>query len=280
MFYSFTNLFSRSHYQNEWNSWEKWQNNQPTSHFDSSPIFQYYLSLNPDSLLLKKILAYNTNYYYVHCFGDFSKLLISTYGGETFEYLALLLDIYDKCKGSGRRITGDPSIITLLREVIKNQSLASLYNQNFEQYEYDYTKIHAHTVAVYSLSTLILRLACNYINKICQNGTFPVISLQKCKEIYTENKISTFNISDPICIPLKCDLESKKSASWPSNYLVSNINIKNIQHVCSICSRLTEKNWGLFNACLDCHMKHICSLCAVSSTIIGTDGLPKCNIHK
>jgi hypothetical protein len=261
------------------------------------------------------------------------------------------LDIYDICKGYLRRVKGEPTCINILREVIRKRSLIPLqtFHQNFA---YPYDAIHAHTVAQYSLSTLIMRLVNHYMSQI-SSDYYPDISLNLCRDAYNECKFGkilkfsqhinpNFNENDinitgtgterylfedghmkKIQTSLNDhnlkhkDTHSPKSfLHHAENILTDNVVVNTSQtsitpitstikssdkilsencvesslsesdkdlsitcHRCKTCTRVTETLWGIFDSCLDCHLKRICSICGTQALIISNDGFPKCNIH-
>jgi len=270
-------------HKDEWNTWEEWQQKQIPSHYIKSDIFQYYLTQRPQFQPPQH--AVNTGYnsqYYNYCFGDFTVLIVNPNGGgDVVTYLTILLDVYDICKGISRRITGDPLGISLLRNVVIKRSLVPLQEHDFNQYNYNCERIHAHTVAQYSLSTLIMICVSNYMYHIGTKGHFISISRSSCQKAYndyvfgvpndhTNSKKQTQNNTTAINIPQKNNT-SGAALSWPRD------NATCLR--CQTCNRVTENIWGTFNACMDCHMKRICSKCAGPPVIISADNLPKCNIH-
>lgn len=260
----------------EWSTWEEWQRNQPLSHFEQSEIFQYYLSQRPRFKPPKYSCITDSNSrYYIYCFGDFASLLVNPHGGDAMDYFALLLDIYDTCKGTTRRITGDPTGISLLRSAVQKRSLNPIQNHNFSQYNYDYNTLHAHTVAEYSLSTLMLRFVSHYMSCITTRPNYSLILYPICQKAYNKSVFGEPKQikSDPISIPNKIsDDDGKASSSWPR---VNNNCLR-----CKSCNRVTENLWGNFDACIDCHLKRICSTCGIQAVIIGPDSLPKCYYHR
>lgn len=275
-----------SHSKEEWDVWELWQRSQLLSHYENSEIFTHYKSSRPQFKSPKNSAISDSNsLYYNYCFGDFSQILIlpntksNKLSEDAIRYCALLLDFYDNCKGFSRRITGDPTCISILRSVIKKKSLLPFRKHDLNQYAYDYTLIHAHTVVQFSLSTLIMRFFCNYIANSLSLKEYPSIQISRCKYAYKqqafsliiENNVESLT-SIPLEIPNRIIVEENKCASWPR---ASKFCTK-----CQICNRVTENLWGTFDACIDCHMKRICSICSQPAIIIGTDNLPKCKDHQ
>ncbi|CAH6418450.1 Hypothetical protein HVR_LOCUS158 [uncultured virus] len=272
--------------QDEWNTWEVWQRVQPPAHYEKSDIFQYYLIYRPEFQVPQHAATTgHHNKAFKYCFGDFTPLVVSSSGScDIVSYCNLLLDVYDICKGFTRRFKGDPTGIILIREIVIKRDLTPLYNRDFSKYCYDYGLLHAHTVAQYSLSTLIMRLLTNYLYYACSRKYFPHITSEVCEKAYRtcafgdRQRVETIPIttSVPRSIPISPQPgpndEGKAASSWPgdpASYLR-----------CNSCKRVTENRWGTFNSCLDCHMKRICSKCgATPVVIISVDKLPKCRLH-
>lgn len=267
--------------QDEWNTWVEWQKNQPLTLFEQSDIFKYYLSRRPNFQppQYSCITLYN-NKYYVYCFGDFTALLVNPNGGgNATDFINLLIDVYDVCKGYTRRLTGDPIGIAILRDVINKRSLGPLQNHDFTQYNYPYDVIHAHTVAQYSLSTLLMRLTSHYMSHMCTMGYYLGISVQKCQKTMDKNTFGKPDIiisnksSSSISIQQqKPKSEDFRGHSWPRDQVTC--------LRCKSCNRVTENIWGKFDACIDCHLKRICSVCGNQAVIIGIDNFPKCYHHQ
>lgn len=195
--------------QEQWAHWEKWQLSQPSSHFESSHVLQSYLAQYPHVKCNESFLGSNTsntsntsNIYstYAYCFGNFTILLSIPSGpGNVLEYVALLLEIYDFCKGLGRRIAGDPVGISTLRMALTQKTVEPIQLLDFSEYDYPYATLHAHTVAEFSLSTLILRLVSNYMSYTNVWGkNFSMIEYPICQNSY-DNNVFKLTLSDIIC---------------------------------------------------------------------------------
>ena len=267
--------------KDEWDTWEVWQRSQPTSHYEKSDIYSYYLTVSPQFKVPKFSASVSPkSTYYVYCFGDFAALLVNPSYDLTCvdiaNYCLLLLDFYDKCKGISRHITGDPVGISVLREVVKKNSSIPLHAHDFNQYAYDYGIIHAHTVAQYSLSTLLMRMVASYMNTTSSHGNYPAITVARCEKAYKEYAFGDRSRlkfeSTPINIPQKIFVEEGRCSSWPRDSATCSR--------CQICGRVSENLWGAFNSCLDCHMKRICSVCSLPAVVICSDNLPKCKLHQ
>jgi hypothetical protein len=252
-------------------AWEEWQKKQLPSHFMDCQL-QQYVPTKPGF----------KNLYAKYCFGTFDNLIYLPEHCEPIRYLTLLLSIYDQCKGYARFIVkGDPTGIALLRKVIKTNNLDFLYEHEFKIYAYDYTVLHAHTVAYHSLSTLILFLVSNYMHfKSYKSDIFPHIDYDLCKQAY-QNKVfgdiayvQTHKSTSAIKIKAKTDLVANKTCnSWPNNAVISQLK-------CEHCERICENYWGQHKHCLDCHLYKVCSVCGGSSFSIGKDNYPRCVLHQ
>jgi len=243
----------RSSPRDEWDSWKNWQQGQLSSHFERSDIFQHYLSMRqnfkpPDGSC---IFTENSKYY-IYCFGDFAPLIMNT-SIDLFEYIIILLDIYDTCKGYLRRMIGEHPCITAMRNTVITKCISEIYNYDYSQYLYPYDTIHAHTVAQYSLSTLIMRFLHHFIGKSVDRCYYNIshegISLRLCKNAYYNNIFG-------------------KAVEYTDYYQ------------CKTCMRLTETVLGNFHVCVDCHFKRICSVCGAVACMITNDNLPKCILHE
>lgn len=263
----------------------EWQNKQARSHFEKSDIFLSFINNNYDfvpqingTFLMKN---YNSLKYVFGNFVDF--IGVPSRGNDNvFDYINILIKLYDSCKGYRRKIFGDPEIISILREIVitKNINIFSKINNNSGYLFYDYTKIHGHTIAVYSISSLIYRLASNYIYYLTKNNNYTYISVRECDivscnyvfgqilNVVENNSEQVRSNEKPINIALKQD---NTCLSWPSTNDL----------LCSTCGRYSENLWGSFKSCLDCHRKKICSVCCsdVAIRISTLDNLPKCVKH-
>lgn len=292
--------------QNEWSTWVTWQSNQPLIHYEKSDLYQYYLSYYPNFRPMENAVINGPGAkYYIYCFGDFAVFLVTPANGSNIlEYILLLLNLYDTCKGVARRITGDPPCVTVLRTVVIRKSLEPLLAHDFSQYNYNYEIIHAHTVVQYSLSTLIMRFISNYLSYVCPQQKFPFIHINLCQKAYHEKRFgitptpavttSLPNISSTLYPQVSFAQTLPPQTSLPQSSFPVDI-IQDIKRQespkswprdqssmmrCSKCNRVTENIWGNFKSCLDCHVKRICSECGLTAVIIGPDELPKCVLHQ
>ena len=251
--------------------WQEWQNKQGTSHFLDCPL-SGYIPVKPGF----------KNLYVKYCFGHFENLIYLPEHCEPIRYLALLLSVYDQCKGYIRSIKGDPAGIILLRKVIKTQNLDELYEHDFHIYAYQYTTLHAHTVAYYSLSTLILFFVSHYMHfKSYKSDLFPHIDYDLCKNAYNVKSFGDVayvqSKTSAIKIKSKDDLVAHKPPcnSWPGIN-----NTANTQQKCDNCERACENFWGKHKHCLDCHLYKVCSVCGGELFCIGKDNYPRCVLHQ
>lgn len=280
-------IWNEQSIQNEHNSWKEWQNQQYSLHYEKSEIFSYYRSQRPMFRPPRDSCINNESaYWYSYCFGDFTCLIVEPINSiDIMTYIKVILDVYDVCKGFRRSITGDPNCINVLRKVISTGNLQPLSEHNFTQYNYDYTQLHAHTVAQYSLSTLLMRLVSHYltfVNSHLKITVFP-ITISHCQQclntrIFGEPQSKLPKASKPIPTPSRIKntiQEEIKPTSWPYNKTGSDACFR-----CKVCQRATEKIHGDFHVCLDCHIYRICSKCGLPAVVIdGNDKLPKCQEH-
>lgn len=294
MFSSITNWFTGNSnaVDSEWRVWLEWQKHQSPSHYTSSYVFKYFLKYNASFEPFSHNAMKDDNWkYYHYCFGDFTPL-ITIFGTEKdlLKYVNILLAVYDTCKGIARRVSGDPPGIVIMRQAITLNNSAILFEHDYTQYSYNYGYLHAHTVAVYSLSTLLLRLLSNYLYSISITRKFANISLQLCHmahknsnygELIYENPAAPAPTA-PVNIP---SAASSSTSSYPLNIACKEITSTSCpsygtDHLkCHKCYRITEKLWGYFNVCLDCHLKRVCSKCGCISCDIAADGFPRCYYH-
>jgi hypothetical protein len=254
--------------------WEEWQK---TALLPSHYIDHYLYKYIPTKPGYK-------NMYIKYCFGCFENLIYLPENYHINKYLILLIDIYDKNKGYIRSLKGDPVGISLVRKAIKTNNMDELYLHDFKMYAYDYSTIHAHTVAYFSLSTLLLFLISNYLHyNSYQSEAFPHIDQELCKTAYFAKSFGDITYINPINKSLSIDIKQVKNTdkisnktfnSWPS------ITTASVPNKCEHCERTTENHWGKFKSCLDCHLYVICNICGGEKYSIGADNMPKCILHK
>lgn len=198
-------------------SWKQWQSMQAPSHYEKSEIFRYYISLRRNFRPPRNsCINGKDSTCYVYCFGDFAALITETKEenpdiNAMVDYFDLLLDIYDVCKGSLRKLRGDPYCINMMREVSRKKTMVPFINYDAEFCMYPYHMIHAHTVAQYSLSALIMRLASHWFCKnlgdcsrcicpqICNSAMF-LSNFGKPKITRGQGKYRVCDSCEKICI--------------------------------------------------------------------------------
>jgi len=239
----------------DWEGMKKWQNTQQSLHFEKSSILQYYILTHPDfsTACSDAPLKY--------CFGDFASLITNYQHLPLIKKLELLVDIYDTCKGYRRRCVGDPYHISNIRSAVENRSLLNI--KIYSDCLYNYDIIHAHTLACYSLSTLLIRLAYHILSHSITK--FPMINRLKCQKSYN-SMIFITNETMPHISTLK---------------LVTPTEIKNLPAFvgCKICGEEPNKIYGEISVCQKCYKNLICSVCSRPTDTIGNDNLPKCYYH-
>lgn len=224
--------------ESEWLKWEKWEKKNGIS--ENCYSIEYY------GLNYYKIKGCTSSKYY-NTFGDFSYFLDYKEG-----IFSELLHFYDSCKGYARYFTGDPACITTLRTYLQTEDQKILLNINFSEYLYDYKKIHAYTVASFSLSTLVMRIAAHNLFKM--------------------SKIFPYDVELLIIPPIK------DYYSTPVEKHKLHCEEIEIFQVCPNCERLCDKLWGNYSVCADCHRTKICSNCGkvTKSGYFTSKNLPTC----
>lgn len=308
-------------FEDECRAWEEWQSSQPPKHYEHSELYEYYISQRPRFEPISHKDCQNKYVWYV--FGDFSSFVTPFYSidkDKIPEYFSKLLDLYDVCKGYGRRIfTGDPVFISILRRSLERNNFRSLCDYDYEHNCYDYTSLHAHTVAQFSLSSMITRIISHYLCLFNSKKIYPDIDPHLCRGAYLKyifgdpfhlggGKKSitcgkTKSVSSPSITISTRNVDNNDNDNYnnlgnqeeiirstmmistsapPSISSFSSMDlIEEVGMICHHCRRITERLWGRFHTCLDCHCKKVCSLCgSLSSGELGPDGLPRCYTHK
>lgn len=268
-------------------TWGQWQDKQPGGHFVDSSLAPYI-----------PLKSGSNNIYMKYCFGCFSNLIYTHEHCDIIGYFTMLIHVYDQCKGYARTFKGDASGISLLRKVIMEKKADDLYNHDFQCYNYDYSVLHAHTVGYFSLSTLLMFFVSNYMyGKSYDNDYFPHIDIDECKKIYNKKTFGDISYVTPITRSMSIGINSSINKSmnknvnkihdrekqdkrmvcnsWPS--IINNVNNPS---KCAHCDRVCENLWGKMQHCLDCHLYVVCSECGGQKFTTGTDGYPRCALHK
>lgn len=270
--------------------WLDWQKIQPPSHFMSSSVYQKFAKTNlefhiehdiKDFGYATRVFDSSKETYYKHVFGDFYNFVMYIpQPKDLLKSITMLISLYDHSKGYSRLVFGDPPIISFIKSVLVKHpvglfDLTEVMNdfgeKDFSVFVYDYSVLHAHTVAYFSLSSLIALLVSNIIGRIKENRNHPVIELFKCKSTYESGYwpiLQELTPTTTIPIPITT-VPRNMSKSWP---IVDNSK-------CRHCKRLTEGSWGKFGSCLDCHSKVICSSCGATASGRDKSNTPKCEFH-
>lgn len=171
-------------YDKTWNSWYEWQKTQPTIHFQRSEIFRKYANYND-------IPPINFTDDYIYVLGDFRYFITFEYiRNESifWEFIEILINLYDTCKGIRRSILGDSSFIIMLKNSFKSKNCKDIYNYDYKECDYDYQKIHVHTVAHFSLSTLIMRFVSQLLcMKLGMNSKYPTMNNLSFVDFYKKD---------------------------------------------------------------------------------------------
>lgn len=153
-------LSSVTSYKDQWNAWYEWQKTQPAVHFQRSDVFKKYASKNnvPFDLIFKPEVTY--------VLGDFKYFVPFNFikNEEIFwEHVKILLDLYDCCKGIRRNVFGDSNYIILLKRSFHEKNISQLLKYDYNECNYNLEKLHCHTIAYFSLSTLVMRFVSHLI---------------------------------------------------------------------------------------------------------------------
>jgi hypothetical protein len=166
--------------------WDSWQKAQGPEHYEKSKVWSGFTSFyGKTSLPHSGISPDDPEYESFHyCFGEFTPLIIKGHlKPSPFPYFRLLLDIYSCNKGYLRSLKGEPEFILALRRSVLEADLTALANFPYSSVSYDYGKIHAHTVAQYSLSSLLALLTRNALAYQGGYNTLDPISYKLCDEV-------------------------------------------------------------------------------------------------
>jgi hypothetical protein len=229
-------------------SWITWQTSQAPSHFRDCPIADKYFREHSEQRLEAEQLCAS------YCFGRFTHFIRFPFHISCPELRAIitnLLELYNSCKGIRRRIFGDSAPIIMLREAIEtSEGWCVLTRHDFTPYDYDYTRIHAHTVAYFSLSTLIMRIVAHYLHYTTFGRDKHEIVLSKCRRT---RELLIFGLP-----------------------LVLEDGSNTVVYICGNCGKTFNEVYGRFHCCFQCHQNCVCRICGKPGT--GT-GDPRCHDH-
>lgn len=167
MFSFFNKFIFNQNNENKWLEWIEWQKNQNYFHYQNFNYIENYY--NENKILKNFCLNINreneTNIYFSYCFGDFFPLvLLSNEKIDRYEFIKIILEIYDYCKGYTRTMIGDSNIMIKLRNCLNERDTRPIQEIDYEPFLYPYGTIHAHTVAYFSISTLLIRILINFMS--------------------------------------------------------------------------------------------------------------------
>ncbi|HSW76425.1 MAG TPA: hypothetical protein VLG50_05245 [Candidatus Saccharimonadales bacterium] len=265
--------------QQNFKMWQEWQNKQDSQHYLTS-ISSLYINQK----------ANRKNIYHCYCFGDFENLIYTPEQCNEIDYISMLIHVYDNSKGYLRSVKGDIVGIKMLRTILVDQNMDPLYHFDFAPYMYPYDQIHAHTVAYFSLSTIILFLVSNYMHIKSYNADqFPSININLCKNAFTTKvfgdisyTVSRNNIPIVQKQSANIDIESVKNKdavrvchSWPGANHAAPINR------CTNCKAVCENYWGTHKHCLNCHLYKVCFICGSDAvfSVSNRDNFLRCRLH-
>lgn len=265
--------------------WESWQRSQGPEHYQKSKIWDYFIAFYPKTKPPEVAMGPLDPQYecFHYCFGEFTPLIVrGQLKPSPIPYFRILLDVYSCNKGYVRTIKGEPEFIVLLRRAVMNNDLSELANFQYSSVSYKYDKIHAHTVAEYSLSRLLALLTENALVYQGYNTLRP-ISVKVCHEAWSIGLYS--KKSSPSLLIKQAGRQIKKQSSamtWDQNnsdFLPSSWpEYCGTLQKCSKCGSVCTKT-HVFGECKECHITSVCSICGGIGADIGRDGLPKCATH-
>jgi hypothetical protein len=143
--------------------WATWELLQKRTHFLCYQPLQDYYKLKP----LPEWLSGGISIFHERRFGLFSPLMIPQKTAlQIIELIKILIEIYDYCKGTLRFLRFDNPAIRALRLTVRFNSFLDISKEPTDQYYYDYNRVHAHTIAQYSLSTLLMRIVLHQLGGI------------------------------------------------------------------------------------------------------------------
>lgn len=264
--------------------WEIWQKGQGPEHYQKSRVWQSFLAYAPKFKVPDVGITVSDSQYdcYHYCFGEFTPLIIrGQLKPSPIPYFRTLLDIYTCNKGYVRSIMGEREFISLLRKAIMENELSELAGFNYATLAYRYDKIHAHTVAEYSLSRLLALLTENALVYQGYNTLKP-ISIKSCHEAWSLGLYS--KSTSPAMLIKKVVRQVTQDKTWdqsPPNFLPSSwpeyCGTNGLQK-CSRCGAVCGRTYT-FGECKECHITTVCSICGSVASDLARDGLPKCVQH-
>lgn len=272
------------------NAWRNWQLLQDPQHFEKSNVFRHFISQRPNILdFLKNRTEYSQisslglelyRPYVEYCFGDFEVFVINPSQEDLSKYVLLMIDLYDICKGYTRLAFGDAPFISVLRNFIAFEDVNILLDHTWLDPIYDYNDFHAHTVAYFSLSSLIALFVRNYVGRLYPGKNIPYIKIERCRKAYHD---AVFGVKKPLQLPEpSLALDIPPNQNQPSPFGIQGKTWPRMNNArCPECNRLTEGSWGKFNLCIDCYVNKKCVHCnADANGERDKKGWSVCNFHK
>lgn len=240
-----------------YNEWASLEFNNDNNHYNTCTILNNInlpILYNPDEY----------HKYICYCFGDFTPLITNHIltAQEIITLSQTLLYIYDQNKGYDRKYRkGDPVDITFLRTFAQGGGWDNIEKISFSKYHYPYHTLHAHTLAQYSLSTLLLRIIEH--NLSFQHSQFLPFHVQKCIESYNNCNFApvTKNYNSMIMT----------SSSWSSGMEY---------RYCPNCKNKCDNLCGKFQVCLNCYTYNVCRTCGARVQHYSDDHKPYCSLHE
>ena len=260
----------------EWDAWAAWQALRDDSHYSEFPAYHDFFLSQPDSFFPRNCASSEPNAkHYWYAFGVFTPLLVAKplRPDQAMSFATSLLTVYDSNKGYSRMLTGDPPAIAHLRSCVADSNLAALRTYDYSPYAYDPSRVHAHTVAQFSLSSLLMRLLSHSLH--CSGAAVPSVPAAPLRDAYDRKEFckvlknfSTASFWDPHAA--RPFIYAGNCSRWTVS----------AQFSCSRCARLSEALWGYYQLCLDCYKTKACYVCGDSLiTSLNEDGFPRCSDH-
>lgn len=254
-----------SSYKITWQSWLEWQKKQNRVHFERSDVFKKYASDKSNEIPIH--LKFRDDITYV--LGDFKYFIPFDHirnDNIFWDHIQVLINLYDCCKGVRRSIFGDSPFIIILRSCNNNKDISQLLKYNYDECRYDFETLHTHTVAYFSLSTLIMRITCHllYLKYGSDTPLFPKINDLCFSDMYKQDCYG-YNKENPINIHSFPHLKSSDSSKYlqrsnpmdiPKTYKSANyvrseprFSLPNSYNECPGCKKPTSNN----KCCPECY---------------------------
>lgn len=260
----------------EWDTWSTWQAQRDDAHFVAFDAYLAFFRAQPESFFPPSCVSSGSDAkFFWYAFGVFTPLIVAKplTPSQALSFGASLLALYDANKGYARLFTGDPPGIAHLRACVSAQNLSLLRSYDYAPYAYDVSQLHAHTVAQFSLSSLVLFILSHSLHR--SGAAVPHVDPALLRDAYARKAF---------CKVLK---NSAVASFWDPHadrpFIYSGACSRwdvDTKFACSRCKRLSETLWGHYQLCLDCYKTKACYVCGDSQVAsINDDGFPRCSEH-